>query len=104
MADKMTFEYRRCPVIGGKAYASIEEGKKEFLKTLFVLESGMEWTPDGIAEHILENEAAILAVLTLSENSRPAARKALGAVRKSRQPKNGSTTPALPAMEDPFKA
>lgn len=74
----------------GKAYFTLEEGQTAELAGLFSHVEGKSQSEDldvEYAKFIVQNKAKIMDILTTSETSRPAARKANGATRKPRTPK-----------------
>jgi hypothetical protein len=75
----------------GEVFATIEGAQRRELAVLLKL---AEDSPEesSILNYIMQNTTAIVNILTTSENSRPKARKANGAVRKPRK-----TTPPADA-------
>ena len=58
----------------GAIFATLEEAQRDELVALFSAESGLNWTPDEIAERIIEQSARILDILSTTKRSRPARR------------------------------
>lgn len=83
----MNIEWKRCAVVDGVAYPSVQEAKLAMLEAILVngsKTSGTGWATEA-AGIILSCEADVLNALTFTDASRPRARKANGAVRKSRK-------------------
>lgn len=76
-------EFQRCVVVDGKAYATIQEAQKAIIRNVL----GDLNAPMDLAEKILAEKDSVLAALTLTDSSRPSARKAFGATKKSRKSK-----------------
>lgn len=92
-------EFKRCPIINGVAYASLEEAQVGALAPLFALAPDISWSADGVevAEAILRNRDTIIDILTTDTSSRPKARKINGGIKK-RKPK------PLPIIDAPETA
>lgn len=68
--------WKRVPVIGDKAFPTLEEAQKHQLSAIVGIEA---------AQSIVANKAKLLDILTTDENSRPSARRINGG-RKPRKP------------------
>lgn len=82
----MPIEFKKCAVIDGVPYLTLDEAKRAHIQKLFsetfpTLKS-IE-IPQAV-DLIMGKQDQIMNALTLTAKSRPAARKANGAVRKSR--------------------
>ncbi len=81
------FEIKRAAWLDGKPYASFEEAQRAGLLQLLVLdpESGLT---KSILDTLVERKAEVLAILTLTDASRPKAR----GVKKPRKAKGAGMT------------
>lgn len=87
-------EFQRCVVVDGKAYATIAEAQAAILTN--ILDSARpDFTPEHVARKIIDCKEEMMAALTLTDSSRPGARKAFGGKPKQRKPKPA----ALPEPE-----
>lgn len=82
-------EFGRSYIFGGKAYATMEEAQAEAVKAL-VMSKNSSLAMDYVqllSDLVIKNKAPLLAILTLTDASRPRAR----GVRK---PRKASPAPA----------
>jgi len=89
-------EFKKCPVIDGKAFASIEEAQKYELEALLAA-ADFKFTPatqSDVANFLLTNRGRLLDIITTSDSSRPKARKLHGGTKKR---KAATATPATEA-------
>jgi hypothetical protein len=73
----MAIEMKLCPVVDGKAYATVREAQKQELVDLFTLhvEENTTYTPAQVAEMILNSPDVFLAILQPEITDAPAAPK-----------------------------
>lgn len=90
-------EFGRSYIYDGKAYATMEEAQVEAV-TAILAANDSKYTEDGnrlVAKAIVKGKAQVLAVLTLTDASRPRAR----GVRKPR--KRAAAAPAQAEHQQP---
>lgn len=81
-------EFQRCVVVDGKAYATIAEAQVAILTNILDPPGPRQpWDTEKIVQKIITEREFIMAALTLADSSRPSARKAFGAAKKSRKSK-----------------
>ena len=73
----MAIEMKLCPVVDGKAYATVREAQKQELVDLFThhVEENTTYTPEEVASWILDCAERILEILNLEITDAPAAPK-----------------------------
>lgn len=80
-------EFRKCPVIDGVAYATLEDAQKEgLLRLLAGDEANRSPELERIAHKLVTEADKVIDILTTDTSSRPKARKVNGGTKK-RKPK-----------------
>ena len=83
--------------VGQQFFASIGEAQALELAGVLVNCRNPELTDDersGIADHLIENRAAVIDILTMTKRSLPKARKINGGSKKRKSAALGNLTPA----------